>query len=50
MVIYETVFGVGMMLGPLAAGFVTNSYPVSMVYVLLGVASLMIIPFSYGLD
>ena len=50
MAIYETVFGVGMMLGPLAAGFVTNSYPVSMVYVLLGVVSLLIIPFSYGLD
>lgn len=50
MAIYETVFGVGMMIGPVAAGFVTNSYPVSMVYILLGIASLLIIPFSYGLD
>lgn len=50
MAIYETVFGVGMMIGPVAAGFVTNSYPVSMVYVLLGVASLLILPLSTGLD
>ena len=50
MSIYETVFGVGMMIGPVSAGFVTNSYPSSMIYVLLAVASLLIIPFSVGLD
>lgn len=50
MSIYETVFGLGMMIGPVAAGYVTNSYPANMVYVLLAVASLLIIPFSVGLD
>lgn len=50
MAIYETVFGVGMILGPVAAGFVTNSYSVNIVYVLLGLTSLLIMPFSYGLD
>ncbi len=25
--IYETVFGLGMIVGPMAAGLVTNSYP-----------------------
>ncbi|MBT4320460.1 MFS transporter [Candidatus Bathyarchaeota archaeon] len=50
MSIYETVFGVGMIIGPVAAGFVTNIYPASMVYVLLAAASLLIIPFSVGLD
>ena len=46
MAIYETVFGLGMMVGPVAAGFVTGSYPVNMVYVLLGVVSLLILPLS----
>lgn len=50
MAIYETVFGVGMMIGPMAAGYVTQSYPASMVYILLGVASLLILPLSVGLD
>jgi MFS family permease len=48
--IYETVFGLGMIVGPMAAGLVTNSYPVSVVYILLAAASMLILPLSRGLD
>jgi MFS family permease len=48
--IYETVFGLGMIAGPMAAGLVTNSYPVSVVYILLAAASMLILPLSIGLD
>ena len=48
--IYETVFGLGMIVGPMVAGLVTNSYPVSVVYILLTVASMLILPLSIGLD
>ncbi len=47
---YETVFGVGMIIGPIATGYITQSYPSSMVYLLLAVASLAIIPISFGLE
>ena len=48
--IYETVFGLGMIAGPMGAGLVTNSYPVSVVYILLAAASMLILPLSIGLD
>ena len=47
---YETVFGLGMIIGPIATGYITQSYPSSMVYLLLAVASLAIIPISFGLE
>jgi MFS family permease len=48
--IYETVFGVGMIIGPIATGFITQSYPPSVIYLLLAVASLAIIPLSIWLE
>ncbi len=47
--IYETVFGVGMIIGPIATGFITQSYPPNIIYPLLAVASLAIIPMSFWL-
>ena len=47
--IYETVFGLGMIVGPIATGFITQSYPPNIIYLLLAVASLTIIPLSYWL-
>jgi DHA1 family multidrug resistance protein-like MFS transporter len=48
--IYETVFGVGMIIGPIATGFIIQSYPPSVIYLLLAVASLAIIPLSIWLE
>ena len=48
--IYETVFSLGRIVGHMAAGLVTNSYPVSVVYILLTVANMLILPLSIGLD
>ena len=44
--IYETVFGLGMIVGPMATGYITQSYPPSIIYLLLAGASLVIIPLS----
>lgn len=48
--IYESVFGLGMIIGPMTAGFVTGNYPVNVVFILLAAASLLILPLSAGLD
>jgi MFS family permease len=47
--IYETVFGVGMVIGPIATGFITQSYPPNIIYLLLALVSLTIIPLSIWL-
>jgi MFS family permease len=47
--IYETVFGLGMIVGPMATGFITQSYPPNIIYLLLAAASLGIIPLSLWL-
>ncbi|RLI01718.1 hypothetical protein DRO31_05840, partial [Candidatus Bathyarchaeota archaeon] len=50
MSIYETVFGIGMVIGPIATGFITQNYPPNMVYFILAAVTLAIIPFSFWLE
>jgi MFS family permease len=47
---YEGTYGLGMVVGPLAAAYVMEAYQPSAVYLGLAAVSLLIIPFSMRLD
>jgi len=48
--VYETVFGVGSAISPVAAGLVSEAWTVGSVYTLLAVVALATIPLSWWLD